>query len=284
MSFITLQDVSYKYPLAKTFALKHVDLTFEKGKFYGIIGQNGAGKTTLCNLVRGLVPHFYGGSLTGKTIIDGTNVKKWDTDQLATQIGYVFQNPFTQISGVKETVFEEIALGLENLGIPKDEMIERVIRVCKLLKIEDLIKRDPNALSGGQRQRVAFAAIIAMDSDTLVIDEPTSQLDPEGTADVFAIIQLLKEQGKTVLLVEHKIDLLAEYADEIVVLEKAQVAFQGPAQEVLQNPALLEHGAQIPQVALLGSRLQERGIGLGRIPITQKDAIAAIEERLGGES
>ena len=188
------------------------------------------------------------------------------------------------VSGVKETVFEEIALGLENLGIPKDEMIERVIRVCKLLKIEDLIKRDPNALSGGQRQRVAFAAIIAMDSDTLVIDEPTSQLDPEGTADVFAIIQLLKEQGKTVLLVEHKIDLLAEYADEIVVLEKAQVAFHGPAQEVLQNPALLEHGAQIPQVALLGSRLEKRGIGLARIPITQKDAIAAIEERLGGES
>ena len=147
MNVIELKNVSYKYPLSESFALKDFHFTFKKGKFYGIIVSNSGGKTTLCNLVRGmLIPHFYQGDLTGEVLIEGTDVREWDSQLLSTKIGYIFQNPFTQISGVKETVLEEIALGLENLGVEKDEMIDRVIDVVKLLKIEDLIKKNPDNL------------------------------------------------------------------------------------------------------------------------------------------
>jgi len=201
MAFIELKDVSYKYPYTKNFALQNVTCSFERGKFYGIIGENGGGKTTLCNLIRGLIPHFYLGKLTGECLVEGKDIREWDTAELSSKIGYVFQNPFTQISGIKPTVFEEVAIGLENLGVPKEIMLDRVAKVCEQLDIGHLIKNNPNELSGGQRQRVAFASIIAMDTDTLVIDEPTSQLDPEGTESVFNIINQLKHSNKTIILV-----------------------------------------------------------------------------------
>lgn len=281
MSFIELKNVSYRYPLSKEYALKDITFSFDKGKFYGIIGQNGGGKTTLCNLVRGLVPHFYQGTLSGDVLIDGVDVRKADMDALSTKIGYIFQNPFTQISGVKETVFEEIAIGLENLGVPKAEMIDKIIEVVKLLKIEHLIKNNPNRLSGGQRQKVAFASIIAMDSDVLVIDEPTSQLDPEGTADVFDIIHMLKEKGKTILLVEHKVDLIAEYADQVLVLNNGEMVKCGSADEVLSDKSITNKGASIPQSALLGIELKEQGIPLDYIPITKIQAKEQILRKMG---
>ena len=182
MAYIELKNVTYTYPLTKEPALKNISFSFERGKFYGIIGENAGGKTTLCNLLRGLIPHFYKGKLEGDVLIDGEDIRTLDMDALSTQMGYIFQNPFTQISGVKKTVFEEIAMGMENLGVPKEQMIKKVFEIAELLKIEDLLQNDPNALSGGQRQKVAFASIIAMDTDTFVIDEPTSQLDPDGTA------------------------------------------------------------------------------------------------------
>jgi len=281
MSIVSLKNVSYKYPLQKQYALENINLNLEEGKFYGLIGENSGGKTTLCNLIRGLIPHFYNGDLEGEAVIYGTEVRDWDTAEISAKIGYVFQNPFTQISGIKETVFEEIAMGLENLGVPKDEMIERVCNVCKLLKIEHLIENNPNELSGGQRQRVAFASIIAMDTDLLVIDEPTSQLDPEGTEDVFEIIKTLKNSGKTIILVEHKIDLIAEYCDEVIVMNEGKIVFNGPTQEVLSNKELLEQNAVIPQVALLGHLMNDLGKPLEQIPITIDQAVALIKQREG---
>ncbi|MBR2671325.1 MAG: ABC transporter ATP-binding protein [Oscillospiraceae bacterium] len=281
MARIELKDVTYRYPYTKSPALKHITYTFEPGKFYGIIGENGGGKTTLCNLLRGLIPHFYQGSLKGDVIIDGTDVRKWDTDELSAQIGYVFQNPFTQISGIKETVFEEVGMGLENLGYSEEEVIKRVCDVCELLKITDLVEKDPNALSGGQKQRVAFASIISMDTEMLVIDEPTSQLDPEGTEDVFQIIKTLKEEHKTIVLVEHKIDLIAEFCDEIIVLKDGEIVFSGPTHEILSNRALLEANATIPQAAIFGHAMADAGKPLADIPITIEEAERLVRERKG---
>lgn len=119
---------------------------FEKGRFYGIIGENGGGKTTLCNLIRGLIPQFYKGKLTGTVKILGKELREWDPAELSSKIGYVFQNPFTQISGIKETVFEEIAMGMENMGVTKEQIIDQVVTICQLLKIEDLIEKNPNEL------------------------------------------------------------------------------------------------------------------------------------------
>lgn len=281
MALFELENVTYHYPYCKTAALQEITCTLEEGKFYGVIGENGGGKTSFCNLLRGLIPHFYLGKLEGKVTIAGTDVLEWDTGKLAAKIGYVFQNPFTQISGIKETVFEEIAMGLENIGVPKLQMVDKVLQVCSLLGIENLIEKNPNELSGGQRQRVAFASILAMDSDILVIDEPTSQLDPQGTQDVFEIIRTLKTSGKTIILVEHKIDLIARYCDEILIMQGGRLVRKGPTAEVLSSPDLSELGALSPQAAQFGHAMAAAGMPLPHIPITIEEAAELVMHRKG---
>jgi energy-coupling factor transport system ATP-binding protein len=279
MPIIELRNITYRYPLTKQDALKNISFSFDEGRFYGIIGENGGGKTTLCNLIRGLVPHFYNGSLEGEAVIFGKDIRNHSVEDLAVEIGYVFQNPFNQISGIKETVFEEIAMGLENLGMPKKEMIEKVVSVCELLKIEDLIKHNPNELSGGQRQRVAFASIIAMDNKVLVIDEPTSQLDPQGTEDVFEIISKLRKTGKTIILVEHKIDLIAQYSDIVIVLKNGEIMCAGETAGVLSNSLLIEKGIEIPEAAIFGHDMARAGKALDEIPITVSQAVKLVNDR-----
>ena len=270
MAYIELKDVTYTYPLMKQPALKNITASFEHGKFYGIIGENAGGKTTLCNLIRGLIPHFYKGKLEGQVLIEGEDIRTLDIDLLSTKIGYIFQNPFTQISGVRKTVFEEIALGLENLGMPREEMIEKVLHIAKLVHIENLLQNNPNA----------FASIIAMDTDTFVIDEPTSQLDPEGTEGIFEIIHTLKEQGKTIILVEHKVDLLAEYADEILVLYKGELIAKGATKDVLSDVSLSEKGVLLPRTVMLNQKLTEKGITLDYVPVTKDDCVSALRKRI----
>ena len=156
MAAVELRNVSYAYPLTEEKALRNISVSFEAGRLYGIIGPNGSGKTTLCNLVRGLAPYFYRGELEGECRINGRLLKDIDFDELSVEVGFIFQNPFTQISGVKETVFEEIAMGLENLGVSREDMIRRTVQIIRDLGIEDIMDKNPNALSGGQKQRVAF--------------------------------------------------------------------------------------------------------------------------------
>ena len=279
MNSIILSNITYRYPLTDFDALHDVSFCFEEGKFYGVIGPNGAGKTTLCSLVKWLIPGFFQGELTGDVQILGKRMESWDESELTSRVGYIFQNPFTQISGVKDTVFEEIAIGLENLRMPKEEIIARVVDIVRLIGIEDLIELNPNELSGGQRQRVAFASILAMDCDIYVIDEPTSQLDPDGTEKVFQIISALKAQKKTVILVEHKIDLLAQYADEILVMEKGAVLKSGPTAEVLSDLSLLEHEVALPQTVLFARDMAVAGKALHGTPITLEQARRLVLER-----
>lgn len=280
-TIIELKNVTYNYPLSRKKSLHKVNCKFAQGKVYGITGENTSGKTTLCNLIRGLIPFFYHGELQGDVYIDGVDVRSWDEAQLAIMTGYVFQNPFTQISGIKDTVFEEVGIGLENLGVAKDKMIERIISVCNLLKIEHLIQKNPLELSGGQCQRVAFASVIAMDANIMVIDEPTSQLDPAGTKDVFEIIQLLKNANKTIILVEHKVDLLAEYCDEILVMKEGSVVMQGATRAILSDKRLFAYGAPVPQASLFGHKMQEAGKFLATIPVTSAEAARLIIKRMG---
>lgn len=279
MDTIELKHVRYAYPLTQKPVLDDISVTFEKGTFYGVIGENGSGKTTLCNLLRGLIPNFYKGELSGDVLFDGVHLQDLDVDQLSVSIGYVFQNPFTQISGVKKTVFEEVALGLENLGVSPQEIIQRVIRVLELLEITHLAQKNPTELSGGQRQRVAFASIIVMDPDILVIDEPTSQLDPAGSMKVFSIIDQLKKQNKTIILVEHKMNMIAAYCDIVLVMRDGKIVKNGTAQAVLSDAALAEAGVQPPEAALLAYDLKAAGIPLEDIPITVGECCRLIRKR-----
>ena len=136
---IEFQDVSYAYPLTKKAAVRHLNCKLEKGKCYGVIGPNASGKTTFCNLMRGLCPKFYGGILKGNVLVEGKNLEEWEDGELSVRIGYVFQDPFAQVSGIKETVFEEIGMGLENTGVEQEEMIRRILEIAKVVKVDTLL-------------------------------------------------------------------------------------------------------------------------------------------------
>lgn len=278
---IQFKNVSYSYPLADTPAIKNLNLEIEEGRFYGVVGENGSGKTTLCALIRGFAPSFYKGELTGEVLVDGKPTVDYGPGELSLRIGYVFQNPFNQISGVKDTLFEEVAFGLENFGVPVDEIEERVTEVMKLTDIWHLAEKNPFELSGGQQQRAALASIIVLKPDILVIDEPTSQLDPEGTEKVFQIIEKLKHEKKTVILVEHKVDLVAEYADEVLVLRNGELIRSGDKRTVLSDMTLLEQGVQLPQMAILGNKLRAAGLPLDTIPVTEREARELIGNVMG---
>ena len=274
MCYFKLKDVSYKYPLEDREILKNINLDIKKGEFWAVIGKNGSGKTTLCNVLRRFVPDFYKGELKGKITLEGKELKDYSAKEIVQKVGFVFQNPFTQISGVKETVFEEIAFGLENLALDAEYIRKRVEETLKLLHIEELKDKNPYELSGGQGQKVALASIIAMDPEIMVIDEPTSQLDPKGTEEIFEIIDILKKEGKTIILVEHKLELIAEYAEKVMVLDEGEMILSGNTEDVLKNKILLEKEIGIPQYTALAYRLMDEGkVQFEEIPITKEKAV-----------
>jgi hypothetical protein len=274
MCYFKLKDVSYKYPLEDREILKNINLDIKKGEFWAVIGKNGSGKTTLCNVLRRFVPDFYKGELKGRITLEGKELKDYSVKEIVQKVGFVFQNPFTQISGVKETVFEEIAFGLENLALDAEDIRKRVEETLKLLHIEELRNKNPYELSGGQGQKVALASIIAMDPEIMVIDEPTSQLDPKGTEEIFEIIDILKKEGKTIILVEHKLELIAEYAEKVMVLDEGEMILSGNTEDVLKNKILMEKEIGIPQYAALAYRLMDKGkVKFEEIPITKEKAV-----------
>lgn len=276
---IEIKNFSYKYPLEDKNVLENLNLKIETGEFWAIVGKNGSGKTTFCNALRRFVPDFYKGEVTGKIVIDGKNLKDFNPKELVTKVGFVFQNPFTQISGVKDTVFEEIAYGLENLAVEKEKIIKRVNETLKLLEIEHLKDKNPQEMSGGQKQRVALASIIVMDPKILVIDEPTSQLDPKGTQDIFKIINIMAKKGKTIILVEHKLELIAEYAEKIVVLDEGKIILSGDKKEILNNRLLEEKGIGMPQYSKLAYELIKVGKAkFEEIPITKGKTVELLKK------
>ena len=246
MAYIKVENLKYRYPNTTKLALDGLDFEIEKGSFIGIIGENGAGKSTLCQAFNGLVPGFFKGAYGGKVLIGDTEVAKTTVSKLCQKVGLVFQNPFNQLSGAKETVFEEIAFGLQNFGVPKEEMISRVNEVMELLDIADYRDRNPFDLSGGQMQRVALAGILAMKPEVIVLDEPTSQLDPAGSEEVFAAIDKLAKSGITIIMVEQKLEKLAEYCDRILLLHQGkQIAFDSPEQ-IFSREDLQSYGVNPP--------------------------------------
>ncbi len=258
MSFIQCNNINYTYPLNSEANLKNLNFTVESGEFIGIIGENGAGKTSLCHVLRGFIPHFFNGDLNGEIIIDDILVNNVENyKNLAKKVGYVFQNPFTQLSGIEETVYDEIAFGLENIGVPSNEIDEIINNTLERLNLMDLKYKNPFELSGGQQQRLAFASVLAMNPDIYIIDEPSSQLDPVSTDEIFSILNLLKEEGKTIFLVEHKIDLLYKYATRIFVMDKGEIIFDDSPESIFLNEDILELNIDIPKNYLLGRNLKE---------------------------
>lgn len=273
MAIVNLQDVTYKYPLTETPALQNINLQVNEGEFLAIIGPNGAGKSTLCYTLAGFVPHFFKGELSGLVEVLGKESLNATLSEWVLNVGLAFQNPFNQISGAKYTVFEELAFGLENIGIPREEMKARVEDAMKLTGISDLAERSPYSLSGGQQQRVALTSILVMQPKVLVLDEPTSQMDPIGTREVFSVVRRMAERGMTVILVEHKVEWIAQFADRVIALTDGQIFLDGTPSEVLTSPLLQENGFGISRYTSVARKA--KGIGLWKkedLPVTLDEA------------
>ena len=281
MSVITVENLRYRYPHAKELALDGLDFSVEKGEFIGIIGENVAGKSTLSQALMGLVPQFYKGAYGGTVMVDGIEAGRTPVAQLCGHVGLVFQNPFNQLSGAKDNVYEEVAFGMQNLGVPAEEMKNRVEEALKLLDIWQYRDRNPFDLSGGQMQRVAIASVLVMRPDVMILDEPTSQLDPEGSDEVFKAVETLTGSGITILMIEQKIEKLAAYCDRILLLHKGkQIAFDTP-QKVFSMPDLNNYGIQAPAFTRI---CKAEGVTLadGTYPVTVEEAAGVLrEKRLG---
>jgi energy-coupling factor transport system ATP-binding protein len=281
MAIVNLQNVTYKYPLTSSPALRDVSLQIDEGEFVALVGANGAGKSTLCYTLAGFVPHFFKGELTGTVEVAGIETHASMLNEWVMNVGLAFQNPFNQISGAKYTVFEEVAFGLENIGVPRDEMISRVEAAMKLTDISDLADRSPYSLSGGQQQRVALTSILVMQPKILVLDEPTSQMDPIGTREVFGVIRKMAEQGMTVILVEHKVEWIAQFADRVIALKDGQVLLEGIPGEVLTAPILEESGFGISRYTSVARKAQELSLWKkDKLPVTLDEAVEGFDSLL----
>jgi energy-coupling factor transporter ATP-binding protein EcfA2 len=258
---IELAGVGYRYAGSSRSALRSVDLTLEPGRVLGVVGANDSGKTTLCLVAGGFAPAVVGGRLEGSVRIDGTETASIPPHTLAQHCGLLFQNAATQLSNTTATVFEEVGFGPCNLGLPIDEVVDRVWWALATVGIDELAARDPARLSGGQGQLVALASVLALRPSYLILDEPTSQLDPAGTALVAdALPRVAAETGAGIMLVEHKTDVLARIADRVVVLHEGSVVLSGPASSLLADPGLAELGVEPPAQVRLARAVRSAGL------------------------
>jgi energy-coupling factor transporter ATPase len=278
MTVIETQDLTYTYPGSTKPSISKVSIKIEKGQFTLITGPSGCGKTTLCRCFNGLIPHFYQGEIEGDVSAAGLKIKEHPIHELAKHVGLVFQNPENQLFAL--SVEKDVAFGLENLGIPRDEMRKKVEWALKLTDIYELRERAPHELSGGQQQRVAIASVLAMQPEVIILDEPTSFLDPLSAKKIFEVIHdLNRNLGITVVLVEHRLDLTAGYSDHIIIMDEGKVVLDGDPREILRSEEARLIGVGIPKATRLYQILKKDGANLGdRIPLSSDEMASLLKE------
>jgi energy-coupling factor transporter ATPase len=281
MAVVETKGLTYTYPSAPKESITDVSLKIEKGEFTLITGPSGCGKTTLCRCFNGLIPHFYQGEMKGEIHVAGLNVVEHQIYELAKHVGLVFQNPENQLFAL--SVEKDVAFGLENLGVPREEMRKKVDWSLQLAGIYDLRERAPYELSGGQQQRVAIASVLAMQPEVIVLDEPTSFLDPLSARRIFEVIhQLNQNLGMTVVLVEHRLDLTARYANHIVIMNEGKVVLDGDPREILRSEETRLIGVGIPKATRLYQILCNSGMKLGdKLPLSSEEMAVILKEALG---
>jgi energy-coupling factor transport system ATP-binding protein len=237
---LAMDRVAYRYEDAEGEAVSDLTLSVSEGEWVGVVGPTNAGKSTLCLLAMGLAPHFFGGRLRGSVVVFGRDSRSVKVAERSAEVGLLFQNPFTQVSGARERVDDEIAFGPECHGLPLAEVDERVDEAIRLVGLEGLADRHPMELSGGQLQRLALASLLAMRPRLLLLDEPTSQLDPAGTSDIFAVLADLHSRGLTILVVEQRLEKLCELCPRIVAMAGGRLLADGSPERVFNDEAVAE--------------------------------------------
>ena len=275
-----MKNVAYTYPLANEAILRNVNLEINCGEFVGLIGLTGTGKTTLLRLMNGLIPHYFGGQLEGEIIIDNLNTREHAVGELAAHVGMVFQEADSQL--FFQTIEDDVAFGSENLCVPSDEIVQRVNETLEKAGLTSLRYKSPINLSEGQKQLVVISAVLAMKPKILLLDEPTSNLDSENSERVIELINDLNHEGTTVILATHEIDMLAECATRIVVVNDGSIQENGDPSEVFSKPDFFQKlGLMPPQVTQLAQKLHnDHHIDLEKYPVTLAQAFQLITRRL----
>ena len=274
---IKIRDLTFYYGDASRPALQDVNLDIEDGEFVLVTGPSGCGKTSLCRCLNGLIPHFYGGEIAGGLEVQGLDVMRHTTRELATRVGMVFQDPENQL--VSMDVQREVAFGLENLAFPRDVMAKRVEEALDTLGISGLRHRQVHELSGGEKQKVVISSVLALHPDVLVLDEPTSELDPKGAEDVLSIVRRLNDElGITVILVEHRLDRVVHLVDRMIVMDKGKIIADGNPRAVLSNGDITSIGAGVPPIVRIVQRLRDNGVNVDNIPLTVKEGRAMLKD------
>ena len=272
MSIIKIENLSVQYLEQEEKALDKISLEVEEGEFIAILGANGAGKTTLCLSINGIVPNMIQADMFGKIEVAGEVPPKIPVRELASKVGSVFDNPEFQMSQL--TVFEEVALGLQNLGVDKETIIKNITTSLELVGLAGFEERSPFEISGGQQQRLAMASALSMKPQILVLDEPTSNLDPIGKEEVFTVTRRInQEEGLTVIIAEHEVEVIAEYADKVILLEEGKITQVGSPEEIFPNIVNIQSdvGVRIPQITDFASRVPDKF--KEGIPVTVDQAV-----------
>jgi energy-coupling factor transporter ATP-binding protein EcfA2 len=275
-SAIEIRDFTFQYPRQASRALDRVTLTIDEGEFVLITGASGSGKSTLVLSLNGLIPNSVHGRMEGEVLILGYPTHDYPVHQLARLVGLVFQNPDDQL--VTLTVESEIAFGPENYGLPQAEVVARVNSALEQFDLLPLRHRYSYTLSGGQKQRVAVASAMALRPRILVLDEPTTDLDPVGKEEVYDLVKRLHDEtGMTVVVVAHELDSIAPYVDRAIVIDRGHVALDGPVARIMSQAQQLRNlGIMIPQQVEIGLALREAGAALSELPITADEAAQAL--------
>ena len=261
-NIIEVNDLHYSYPPQTPGdkaepVLTGINLKIKKGEFVSIMGPTGAGKTTFCLTLNGIVPHSTKGDFHGEVLVDGLNTNNTAVVKMAQKVGIVFQDPESQLFNM--TVEDEIAFGMESLGVKPAEIDRRIEQVLKVVRMEGFRKRSPFHLSGGQKQRVAIASVLAMEPEVIILDEPTSGLDPVGKMEVFSVVEMLRrERQMTIIMIEQESERVADFSDRVFIMSNGRIELAGPPREVFyslsnDNP----YGVAIPQVVELACKMNK---------------------------
>ncbi len=256
---LSFDNYSFSYGQHKSTVLKNINLEINTGEIVLIAGHSGCGKSTFLKSINGLIPHMYDGVISGSVNVNGKKVSEMKINELATNVGYIFQNPDNQI--FMFSVERDIAFGLEHTGIDRNEMRKRVDWAMNIMKIKHLADRAPHTLSDGQKQRVAIAGVLSMKPNILILDEPTSLLDPYTALELVNTLKYLKKEfNMTILIVEHRLDLLVDIIDRILILNQGEVFYDGSPTNILNSQKCLDIGISIPNITMVHNLLNYYGM------------------------